>query len=110
MDLWRAALDLAPDLAPAVSLRDIKYIADRLAQVVAAGIVAEAAAESLVRRMADGMAGRPRALRLLGNGVVPIQAGHAWRALSAAHGLGPLDLEAEGGTDRDPDEPVWRVK
>ena len=36
-------------------------------------------------------------LRLLGNGVVPLVAAHAWRTLSAAHGLGWLDLGAAGG-------------
>ena len=44
------------------------------------------------RRMVDGLANRPRALRLLGNGVCPLAAGYAWRSLSAAHGLRPLDL------------------
>jgi hypothetical protein len=37
-----------------------------------------------------------RALRLLGNGVHPLAAAHAWRALSTAHGLGPLDLATNG--------------
>ena len=40
------------------------------------------------RGLADGLASRSRALRLLGNGVVPLAAGYAWRALAAAHGPG----------------------
>lgn len=91
---WRAVLDVAPDLAPALSVRDIKRISDRLAALVAQGRMAEAEAESVVRGMADGLANRTRQLRLLGNGVVPITAGHAWRTLALAHGLRPLDLEA----------------
>ncbi len=46
--------------------------------------------------VADGLAHRARALRLLGNGVHPLAAAHAWRALAAAHGLGPVDLAANG--------------
>jgi len=53
-----------------------------------------AAAEPALRRMADGLAHRARALRLLGNGVHPLAAAHAWRSLAAAHGLGPVDLAA----------------
>ena len=66
-----------------------------------------AAAEPALRRMADGLAHRARALRLLGNGVHPLAAAHAWRVLAAAHGLGPLDLATERGA-REPsaDEPV----
>ena len=41
-------------------------------------------------------AGAGRALRLLGNGVHPLAAAHAWRSLAAAHGLGPVDLAADG--------------
>ena len=55
-----------------------------------------AAAEPALRRMADGLAHRTRALRLLGNGVHPLAAAHAWRSLAAAHGLGPVDLAADG--------------
>ena len=54
------------------------------------------AAEPALRRMADGLAHRSRALRLLGNGVHPLAAAHAWRTLAAAHGLGPVDLAADG--------------
>ena len=43
---------------------------------------------------------RARALRLLGNGVHPLAAAHAWRTLAAAHGLGPVDLAAVGWAGR----------
>lgn len=95
-DAWAEVIRDAPHLAPAISLGDVKRAADHFAQMVAEGIMEEAQAESVVRLMADGMAGRARALRLLGNGVVPIQAAHAWRTLSAAHGLRPVDLDARG--------------
>jgi len=45
------------------------------------------------------MAKRSRALRLLGNGVHPLAAAHAWRTLADAHGLGRVDLDP-AGTDR----------
>jgi len=65
------------------------------------------AAEPALRRLADGLAHRARALRLLGNGVHPLAAAHAWRSLAAAHGLGPVDLAADGGTrGSGPDAPV----
>ncbi len=92
---WSAVLDHAPDFAPAASPRDLKRAADHYATLVASGCMAEAEAQSRLRRMADGLAGRPRALRVLGNGVVPLAAAYAWRSLAAAHGLWPLDLGAE---------------
>ena len=47
------------------------------------------------------------ALRLLGNGVHPLAAAHAWRALAAAHGLGPVDLAADGWAgEPSADEPL----
>ena len=106
MDLWRFTLDLAPDLAPALSLGHVVGVADRAAQMVAQGLLAEEAAESLVRGMASSMADRSRALRLLGNGVHPLAAAYAWRALAAAHGLRPVDLAAAseaGGGEADGD-------
>ena len=66
-----------------------------------------AAAEPALRRMADGLAHRARALRLLGNGVHPLAAAHAWRALGAVHGLGPVDLAADGwGGRHGADDPL----
>ena len=44
------------------------------------------------RRILKGRSRR----RLLGNGVHPLAAAHAWRSLAAAHGLGPMDLAADG--------------
>lgn len=93
-DAWSAILGLSPDLAPAVSLRDVKRTADNLAQMVAQGSMAESEAESVVRGMADAMASRTRALRLLGNGVCPLEAAYAFQSLSAAHGLGRVDMGA----------------
>ncbi|MBL9054701.1 MAG: DNA cytosine methyltransferase [Rhodobacteraceae bacterium] len=91
---WAAVLAARPDLAPALGFDDCLAWARRLA-ADPEGPVAAATQPSL-RRMADGLAHRARALRLLGNGVHPLAAAHAWRALAAAHGLGPVDLAADG--------------
>ncbi len=91
---WAAVLASRPDLAPAVGFDDCLAWARRLAADPEGQITA--AAQPALRRMADGLAHRARALRLLGNGVHPLAAAHAWRALAAAHGLGPVDL-ATGG-------------
>lgn len=96
-DAWADALATAPDLAPATGLGDCLAWARDLAQVVERQN--QASAQSALCRMAHGLASRSRALRLLGNGVCPLAAGHAWRTLSAAHGLGPVDLETPTGTD-----------
>ncbi|TMV83809.1 DNA cytosine methyltransferase [Thioclava sp. BHET1] len=94
MDGWARVFGLAPYLAPAASFGDLASFTNQVAAMAQAGLVAEAEAQSALRRMADGLALRARALRLLGNGVHPLAAGHAWRTLSAAHGLRPLDLGA----------------
>ncbi|HCY99765.1 MAG TPA: DNA cytosine methyltransferase [Rhodobacter sp.] len=91
---WAAVLFAHPDLAPALGFDDCLAWARRLAADPEGPITA--AAEPALRRMADGLAHRARALRLLGNGVHPLAAAHAWRALAAAHGLGPVDLAANG--------------
>jgi len=95
---WAAVLSHSPDLAPAISLRDIKRACDHFATMVARGELAEGEAQSRICGMADGMAQRTRALKLLGNGVHPLAAANAWRDLATAHGLGPVDL---GTADRD---------
>ena len=103
-DAWADTLAVAPDLAPAASLGDAFTQACDLA--AADQGPEQAQAESAVCRMADGLASRSRALRLLGNGVVPLVAAHAIRTLGAAHGLRPVDLDAaEGraGTSADAD-------
>lgn len=93
---WAVVLASRPDLAPALGFDDCLAWARRLAADPEGPIAA--AAEPALRRMADGLAHRARALRLLGNGVHPLAAAHAWRSLAAAHGLGPVDLaSAEGG-------------
>lgn len=89
---WSDTLAVAPDLAPAAGLADCLAWAGRLAASL--DEPGESAAQSRIRGLADGLASRSRALRLLGNGVVPLAAGYAWRALAAAHGLGRVDLEA----------------
>jgi DNA (cytosine-5)-methyltransferase 1 len=93
-DAWRAVLAARPDLAPALGFDDCLAWARRLAADPEGPVAA--AAEPALRRMADGLAHRARALRLLGNGVHPLAAAHAWRSLAAAHGLGPVDLAADG--------------
>ncbi len=102
---WAAVLAARPDLAPAVGLSDCLTWAGRLAAHPESP--GTAAAEPALRRMADGLAHRSRALRLLGNGVHPLAAAYAWRTLAAAHGLGPMDL-ATYGRSRGPsaDEPL----
>ena len=99
MGRWADVLVTSPDLAPSASFGDLASFAGKVAAMAQAGLVAEAEIEPALRRMADGLALRSRALRLLGNGVHPLAAGHAWRTLSAAHGLRPLDLVAarDGG-------------
>ncbi|PKP68417.1 MAG: DNA cytosine methyltransferase [Alphaproteobacteria bacterium HGW-Alphaproteobacteria-4] len=89
---WAAALASRPDLAPALGFDDCLAWARRLAADPEGPL--KAAAEPALRRMADGLAHRARALRVLGNGVHPLAAAHAWRTLGAAHGLGPVDLAA----------------
>lgn len=97
---WADVLVTSPDLAPSASFGDLASFAGQVAAMAQAGLVAEAEIEPALRRMADGLALRSRALRLLGNGVHPLAAGHAWRTLSAAHGLWPLDLASARDCDR----------
>ena len=89
---WTAAVSMAPGLAPAVAFGDIARRAQELGALVAQRELAEAQAESELRRMADGLASRTRALRLLGNGVHPLAAAHAWRTLALSLHLWPVDL------------------
>ncbi|PLL10439.1 DNA cytosine methyltransferase [Tabrizicola sp. TH137] len=91
---WAAILAARPDLAPALGFDDCLAWARRLAADPEGP--GAAAAEPALRRMADGLAHRARALRVLGNGVHPLAAAHAWRSLAAAHGLRPVDLAADG--------------
>lgn len=93
LDRWAGVLAARPDLAPALGFDDCLAWARR---IKADPEGPRAAAEPALRRMADGLAYRARALRLLGNGVHPLAAAHAWRTLAAAHGIGPVDLAAGG--------------
>ena len=102
---WTTLLTARPDLAPALGFNDCLAWAGRLAAHPESP--GAAAAQSALRRMVDGLAHRARALRLLGNGVHPLAAAHAWRSLAAAHGLGPMDLAAKRRAGRpSADEPV----
>ncbi len=98
-DLWRDVIGLAPGTMPALSLSDVGRVADHYQTLVSAGRLDEAAAESDLHRMVDGLATRTRALKLLGNGVHPLCAAYAWRSLSHAHGLMPMDLAAANTTN-----------
>jgi site-specific DNA-cytosine methylase len=131
-EAWAAVLAADASRAPSFSRRDVKEAAIRLAALLTpeqaeaivqragdmaftdllAEVVSEAgwlvdqtAAFAGLCDLAHGMAQRSRALRLLGNGVFPLAAAHAWRTLSAAHGLGRVDLGAtsarEAGTYAD---------
>ncbi|MEM1152126.1 MAG: DNA cytosine methyltransferase, partial [Pseudomonadota bacterium] len=131
IDQWAAVLGAYPDLAPAVARCDLATACKRIASLFtakqartierrtrglsgadflrsleeeAAHVVGASEAIADFRRLADGMARRSRIIELLGNGVVPLCAGHAWRSLASAHGLRPLDLaaaysEASAATD-----------
>ncbi len=102
---WAATVASRPDLAPAVGFDDCLAWACRVAAHLESP--GAAAAEPAVRRLVDGLAHRARALRLLGNGVHPLAAAHAWRTLAAAHGLRPVDLAASGWAGRpSADEPL----
>ena len=120
---WGAVLGSDWTCAPSVARRDTKDAAFRIAslfdakqaraiQSATAGLAGDAFLRSMeeltahvvgaaqavagFRGVAHGLAQRPRAVRLLGNGVCPLEAGYAWRSLSAAHGLGWVDLARTG--------------
>jgi DNA (cytosine-5)-methyltransferase 1 len=94
---WAETLAIAPTMAPAASVHNCFTWLCNLATADAQSETA--AAESAIHRMAHGLAVRARALRLLGNGVHPLAAAHAWRSLAAALGLGPVDLETADDCD-----------
>jgi site-specific DNA-cytosine methylase len=87
---WATVLQSARDLAPSASIRDCFTWARDLEAL--RGERWQAEAQPDLRRMVDGLAARTRALKLLGNGFHPLAAAYAWRSLSAAHGLGWVDL------------------
>lgn len=85
------------NMAPAKSLRESLAFA-RLCEP--SGVEWETAPQSAFCRMVYGMADRPRALRSLGNGVVPLVAAHAWRTRSSVHGHVRVDPGTTKGGDR----------
>lgn len=96
----RAAAVFSPEQAEAVEhrtrdLAGLDFI--RAVEWEAHALVEQPEAVADLRQLAAGMAHRTRALRLLGNGVCPISAAHAWRTLAAAHGLGRVDLDPDTG-------------
>ena len=85
-------------------IADVAHHSDHLIRLACNVLVTHG--DTAAERKADGLAHRERALRLLGNRVHPLAAAHAWRALAASHGLGPVDLAAnEPCTAPDADVP-----
>jgi DNA (cytosine-5)-methyltransferase 1 len=90
-EAWQSVLaGPLDDHAPALGVDEIVARAIRSIEVVQE--TSNEAFEPIVRRVANGLAIRSRALRLLGNGVCPLAAAYAWRSLAASHGLRALDL------------------
>jgi len=132
-DTWAAVMASNPDRAPSFARRDVIAAAVNLAATLspdeaeaiepalrsiprgagmgavvsqAPALVDQAQTLTGLRNLADGLALRTRALRLLGNGVCPLAAAHAWRSLASAHGLWPVDLATarrDCGSDSDGD-------
>lgn len=87
-DAWARIIADAPHLAPALSSIDGAEIAGLQALVSMGAAGASPEAESEFRRMADDMAARLDTdridrLRMLGNGVDPLEAAYALRTLGA---------------------------
>ena len=100
-DAWLSIAKHAPDRLPALSRHDMFLLAVRKALDAAHGdprgrerldpqgpyglraAVVSEIAQSCLRRRSDGLAARMDELRMLGNGVVPLQAAYAFRTLCA---------------------------
>lgn len=132
-DAWAAVLGSSPHRVPSLARREPAAAALRFAALLdpdtasrlerltrgmeasailaemgseAFGMVEQAEAFAGLCLVAHGMAHRSRALRLLGDGVVPLETAYAWRSLSPAHGLWPVDLDAaDGNCGADADGP-----
>ena len=87
---WYEELQHSFALAPAISIRHVKRLADYYAQAIEEGEMAEEKAKSELRRCAHGFSGRMGKLKLLGNAVVPLQGAHAWQTLAGSLGLEPF--------------------
>ena len=101
---WAAILAARPDLAPALGFDDCLAWARRMSADPEGPVTA--AAEPALRRMADGLAHRARALRLLGNGLtlwqqhmrgalsqLPMASGPwIWRSMDAARRPAQMDF------------------
>jgi len=85
VDAWSRVLARTPERAPSVSDADAAQNAG-LAEIARVGGARHGAeTQSAFRGLADGLATRMDELRLLGNGVVSLEAAYAWRTLVARH-------------------------
>jgi len=92
IDAWQKVLEIDGTVEPAFPPDAFGMLvhARRLYRLVAPGrnrrergAASRAAFERQIRRVADGLAGRTQRLRLLGNGVVPLEAAYAFATLGA---------------------------
>ncbi|MBD2842693.1 DNA cytosine methyltransferase [Erythrobacter sp. KMU-140] len=83
--LWPAIVEAVPLVTPALPDVDAARYADLQAEALLGPEGESPEAQSLFRRVADGLAYRVDRLRACGNGVVPLAAAHAWQSLDALH-------------------------
>ena len=90
---WYEDLQHSIALAPSLSIGDIKIVCDYFALCVDRRWLEEKEAQRELCRMVDGLARRLGKLFVLGNGVCPLAGAYAFRTLSDALGLRPVDLD-----------------